>query len=368
MKDSEYERVVIIGASIAGSTLALLLAKAGFDVSVYEQKSLEDVGKKICANIVTSDILEILEKLGISAEKIIDYSFKKAVFISKNNRVEFKIEDYHINRIKLIKELVKNARKNGAKFFFKRHFNRFSINNKRYFIGINNDIVKADYLIGADGALSEVAKQSGLSSKRKLFLCIQTKIELKKLKMNINRENYYIFLNKDFGYYSYIFPSEKYATIGSASYLDDNPEQHFNNFLNFLKISKNIEKEAALIPAPAFFPRIKKENLFLIGDAGLQAKFSGGGIIPAMKFAFAVRDVLLNKDYGYYKLLLKNIRINAVATKILSKMSDDDFKRFIEIIKDKKFEELVGKRDGLNKSAWNILRERRLYKFLKYLF
>jgi flavin-dependent dehydrogenase len=101
----------------------------------------------------------------------------------------------------------------------------------------------------------------------------------------------------------------------------------------------------------------------LIGDAGCHVKFSGGGIIPAIMAAEAAKEIIVNKDYKKLKRLNRRTLFNKMATKMIWKMNDKDFDDFFEILKDKKFQGFLGKRDELEKKEYFKLLDRRLLKF-----
>jgi len=61
---SDYD-VVIVGASLAGCTTAILLAKAGARVALIEQRPDAGAYKKICTHFIQSSAVPTLERLGL---------------------------------------------------------------------------------------------------------------------------------------------------------------------------------------------------------------------------------------------------------------------------------------------------------------
>lgn len=359
------KKITIIGCSIAGSALALLLAKAGMKVRVFEQKPAAEIGNKVCANVVTSSFLNLVKKLGINPAKITKKRFSNAQFYSESNFVNFPVNDYEIDRKKLLQEIIKKAEKNGAKFFFNSRFADLEKTISGYNILLKNKgkkiIETADFIIGADGALSGIAKKSGLWQNRKFWLAIQAKIP--KIKRKIPNGTYEIFFIRKFGYYSYVFPSAKCFVIGTVSN-PKNVKQEFSNFLKFLEINK-CRIESALIPLPKKI-NIKKGNIFLAGDAACQVKFTGGGIVPAIESAFAVMDIIIGNKNKRMNSLNKEIMLHQLITKVLGKMSDNDFNMLFEIAKKNKT--VAASRDELRKFAFKlVLKNPSLLKFLPKL-
>lgn len=227
-------------------------------------------------------------------------------------------------------------------------------------------IETADFVIGADGALSNVARRAGLWQDRKFWLAIQTKIQKRALKkIKIMEHAYCIFFNPKFGYYSYIFPSKNYLVIGTGAPLKIVKES-FNKFLDFLGIKPN-KPEFALVPIPKNIA-IKKQGIFLAGDAACQTKFTGGGIVPALELAFALRDAIIYKDNKRLKQIKREILLHQLVTKVLLKMKAGDFDGLFEIAKKSNIK-MAASRDELRKWAVSfVLHHPSLLKFLPKLF
>ena len=356
------KKVIIIGSSVAGCSAANLLAE-DCEVIVYEQKAREDVGKKLCADIVTPSFLKYAGILGINPDKCIISKFKKAIAVSENQIAEFKTDEFKISRIKLIEELINKAERKGAKFEFKSPFKDFKEEKGGFIVYLKDEINNCDILIGADGAVSNVARKAGLWKNRKLMLAIQSNVQSKKL--DIDKDTYYVYLGKEkFGYYSYIFPSKNEAVVG----MEDRPKnvrEKYDNFIKILNIDK-IKKDAALIPEPQIIPQ--KKNLFVIGDAGCHIKFSSGGIIPSMMAAEAVSDIIIKKDYGKLKKLNRRTFMNRLATKLFWNLSDKEFDHFLSVLKDRKFYELLEKRDEYSGKDYMSFMDLRLFRYLFKIF
>ena len=374
-------KVAIIGSSIAGASAALLLAGHA-NVSVYEQKAKKDLGKKTCLNNVTGSFLEYARKLGLKSEKYIRSISNRAIIKSESNEIKFKTKEFKIDRQKFLDDLIDKAEKKGAKFYFNVNFSSTRMishsgcpKNAGHFFGFektkkfkislkkgNKKInVYADVLIGADGAMSKVAEQLGI--KKRLYLILQKEVSLSKLKLKIEKNTYYVYVGKKYGYFSYIFPYRGKAIIGFAD-KTEKANSDFRRLLKELRLdSKNLG--AALVPEPKVIKQ--KNNLFLIGDAGCNTKFSGGGIVPGMIAAFAARDAILHKDYRGFKKLNSKIRLNRLIFKAVKKMKDKDFDYLLEVLKNKKFSGLLEKRDKFGKSDYMKALDLRFLRFFPKL-
>lgn len=360
--------IAIIGSSIAGVSLALLLGK-DVKVTVYESKPRKEIGKKLCSNICTEAINPILKNWGLVPERFILRKFTKQKILTRNKSITFPIKEYELSRTKLIEALIFRAQKNGAKFKFETSLVDFgkSADGKGFdisFMTKNGKKIfsRADVLVGADGVLSLVAKKAGLADDKKYFLYLQTNVSKKEVNKKFipgeNAQN--VFVGGEFGYYSYIHPSGKGLSVGLGDDVHKDVKSSFENFTRFLGIKK-FKLRGALIPIPKVVG--KKGDIFVIGDAASQTKFSLGGIIPSMMAAESLRDVILNEDYYKYFLLKIRMFIHQLATHVLRKLDEEDYEELFEIMKDDKFKGLMASRDKFGWKELGILMSPKLVWF-----
>jgi len=361
------KKIVIIGSSIAGASLAYFLARHA-EVTVYEQKPQEMLGEKACANIVTPSFLKYAKHFGLNPWQFIVSKFQKANFFSLNNQLSWKTNEFKIDREKFLDKLISRAEKKGAEFNFNCEFINYTLEGDKFVVILEKDnkkfVENADILVGADGALSRVAKQADLWKNRKFFLVMQTEIPLKNLKnLHLEKNAYSIYLGKMFGYYGYIFPFKNKAIMGVGDRIDK-AKKYFSNMLKFFKV-KSGRIQAALVPEPKVIT--SKKNLFLIGDASCNVKFSAGGIIPAIMEAEALKELIINDDLRKIKKLRKGIFLNKLVTKAILKSKDKDFDNLLQIFKDKKFSEILKNRDEFGKSDYLKALDVRFLKFMSKL-
>jgi flavin-dependent dehydrogenase len=203
-----------------------------------------------------------------------------------------------------------------------------------------------------------------LWQKRKFWLAVQAKVP--KIERKIAKETYEIFFSRKFGYYSYVFPSGKSFVIGAVAKPQD-ARKKFKQFLDFLKIKK-CKVESALIPLPKKI-NARKGNVFLAGDAACQVKFTGGGIVPAIESAFALRDFIVYGNNKGINALRKEIKMHQMIAKVLDRLSDSDFNILFEIAKDSSAIMAAKSRDELRKWAVKfVLQHPSLLRFLPKLF
>ncbi|MBI2129428.1 NAD(P)/FAD-dependent oxidoreductase [Candidatus Woesearchaeota archaeon] len=360
--------ISIIGAGPAGCYAAYLLAKSGKEASVFEEHP--KIGFPVqCTGIVTDEINNILK---LNKDAILNKISKARIFSPNGNFLELKLKNENIilDRAKFDRHLAEMAEKEGARVFLNNRFVKYA-NNKTIIKNLKNKTakkIKTDYLIGADGPNSSVAKSAGLFGKRKFLFGKQARIKLK----NENIVEFYPHI----GSYAWVVPeNEEIARIGVAAY--DGVNDVFLNFLNSLKMNnkKIINYQSGLIPLYDPEIRIQKNNVFLLGDAAAQVKATtGGGIVYGLNAAKILADCILrNNDYGKEckKMIGKDLWLHLKLHDIMKKFSDNDWNLLIDLLNKKETKKTIEKHDREypSKILFRILlKEPRLLYFLRHIF
>jgi len=359
-------RISIIGAGPSGSYLACLLAKHGFEVNVFEEH--EKVGLPVqCTGITTSYLEKLVE---LKKDFVVNRVNKARIFSPDNGFIDVNLNNNIIlDRARFDQHLMEKAKRAGARFFLSHRF----LDYKKNIIKVQNiksnmikDII-ADYLIGADGPLSDVAKSAGLKSKENFLVGIQARARLN----NQNIVEFYPFIEK----YAWVVPESKdIVRIGLAA--RKNPKKALNSFLRKrLKKYDIIETQAGLIPV--YNPKIKtqKDNVFIVGDAASMVKATtGGGIIQGLIAARALADSIINKkDYSkeWKKAIGSDLLMHLKIRNIMNKFSTKDWDYLIELFNKEKTKKILASYDRDFPSRFLVklaLTEPKLLYFLKYVF
>lgn len=210
MTGVERCQVAIVGAGPVGTVLATLLAQAGVDVVVLEAG--EDCAQDLRASTFHPPTLELLDTIGItpmllekglkapvyhwrdrSSGEVIDFDLSE---IDDVTRYPFRIqcEQYHLSRA-LAAGLEKYAnaqmRFNQRLLTFKEDESGVDLWTETAF-GVSR--LRADFLVGADGANSIVRKWLGIEfdgfTYPERFLCLSTEVELADHLPNLALVNY----------------------------------------------------------------------------------------------------------------------------------------------------------------------------------
>lgn len=393
--------ISIIGAGPAGNYAAYLLAKKGYEVRVFEEHP--EIGKPVaCTGIVTNAFREIIKEDSFIINKINTIR----IFSPNNNFVEFHLKKPNliIDRARFDNYLAEIAKKNGVEFFLNQRLKNFEMSEiakkaisehdqkntiqpkgRSFFdkkddkyilkiLNIKNKKTKnfeTDYLIGADGPSSDVAKLAGLYVDRKFFFGVQATARIK----NENIVETYLLKN---GFAWMVPENREIVRIGLCS-----TEKNYNLiFKDFLKkrIGKNYDKKILAYQAgliPIFNKNIKtsKDNIFLIGDASAFTKAaSAGGIIQSLISADCLMQAI-TKNISYEniwkKRLYKDLYYSLQIRKILDKFEDRDYNFLTKLFNQEKLKRILEEfdRDFPSKFVLKLLlKEPRLLYFIKFLF
>lgn len=367
--------ISIIGAGPTGSYLAYLLARKNLDVRVFEKEPFQ---KKTfaCTGIISRNISNLIKlDQGLILNKI-----KGARIFSPNgNSLKIKTnktQAFVIDRIKFDNFLIEKAKDAGAKFYFNHDFDDFKIKKDEMILNFKNKKkkIRTNYLVGADGPLSVVAKKSDLFGKREFLNGFQARVKLK-----TSPEIIQMYLGKQYkDFFAWVVPeSGNIARIGLAS--KKNPRKAAEILIRKLKIRKQdiIDYQGGLIPI--YNPRLKtqKNNIFLLGDSATQIKAStGGGIITGLmaaeELAKSIKKGKINYQRTWKKKIGKDLLLNLWIRKILDKFSDKEYNDLVDIMnkeKNKVFMQKSGSMDFPSNYIFRLMfKEPRLFKFLLKIF
>ncbi len=373
------DHVVIIGAGPAGNYAAYLLAKKGYDVSVYENHSI--IGRPIqCTGILTSTIYDIYD---VPKEVIVNKAKSTRVFSPSGSHVNINLKgDIIVDRYLFDKSIADKAKDAGAEYFLDSQFlglENGSANSNVLVIKTKDGKIKSsyDYLIGADGPNSAVAKSAGFFSKRKFFAGIQAVF---KLDSDSSIIEFYPYV----GQLGWVTPeNSNVARIGIASYASvdnikvNNPRLIFENFcrkrLGDYWKSKIIEWQSG--PIPVYDPNIiiEKDNIFTIGDAAAQVKATtAGGIIQGMNAAECVsRSIETGKSYTRLcnKKIGRELNTSLFIRNVFDNFKEKDYDDLVSICCNEKVKKILSThdRDKISSFFFKLLiAEPKLMKFFNH--
>lgn len=332
--------IAIIGAGPAGNYTAWLLAKAGYDVTIYEEHP--EPGLPIqCTGILTSDLQQYLE---LNEEYIINRMNSVQAFAPNGKMFEAKCNDIIVCRHKFDKYLLKKAIEAGAKLETGTRFITYS-NNEIILIKNNKESKRtADILIGADGPASKVSKIINKNINTTFYIGVQATV-----KGNFEPHKYQVYLGTICPeFFGWVVPENKnQARIGLAT--KKTPLLYFKKFLEKLGYKEKdlIDRQGGLFPCYNPYLKLQKNNIYLIGDAATTIKSTtGGGIIPSLEAAKTLVECIqedYKKDLFNKKLKRKKLWLHLVLRRFLDQFSDEDYNKLIEILNQTNAQETFGR-------------------------
>lgn len=297
--------VIISGSGPAGATAAYFLSKAGKKVLVIEKESLPRY--KPCGGGLSLDYLT--ETFPFSFESVIETKIDTVIY-HYNHGQESRIP----------------CRPNVMAMVMRDKFDQFilqqstaevlentkvvGIDNKPGEVEVTTEAGKtysAHYLIGADGANSQIRRWSGLHQPQQLIGAIEAEVPYTPELLARYQDGPIFIFDEPRAGYSWIFPKANYLSIGigvlgQTAKLKEHLERimaRYNISLNGVKLHGH--------PIPVYNPSslFSTGHILLAGDAaGLADPFSGEGIRPAIKSAQIAANAILNDQTDLYTDLI----------------------------------------------------------------
>lgn len=328
-------RISIIGAGPSGSYAGWQLAKAGYDVDIYEEHNV--IGKPVaCTGILTKALFEFVN---YDKEYMINELSSVEVIAPSGETTRIPLHEYVICRATFDQYLANKAQDAGANIHLSHRYK--GKENGEIILRHDNEFVrkKTDILIGADGPASIVAKSAGIFGTRKFYAGHQAI-----LTGSFDKETFTTWFGSAAapGFFAWSVPeNESVSRVGVA--VKGNPHEFFARLKQ--KIGGEIkEVQAGAIPVHDPNGVVEKNNVFLVGDAaGLVKNTTGGGIITGMwSSKILAESILTGTNYTKnLKPLKRELWIHQKLRNALNKFSDDDYNRLVRWMNNQKVKKIL---------------------------
>jgi flavin-dependent dehydrogenase len=354
---TDKQRVAVVGGSAAGLFTASLLARRGVPVRVFERiETLEPEERTL---IVTNRMRDLL---GPAAQKSVVNEIRHFELFTDGRAasITLKHPDLIIERRALIQGLAEEARRAGASIELGRRFHALHPNGRGLVLEIDRcddgtrEEVRADTIVGGDGASSRVAQAAGWAPLETVPL-VQAIVPLPK-DMSPDTARVW-FVPQDTPYFYWLIPES--PTRGALGLIGENgPEtrQHLERFLEKRKLEP-IGFQAARIPVykrwvPVYRP-VGKGSVFLVGDAAGQVKVTTvGGIVTGFRGALGVAQAILNGGASELRTLRRELDLHLLLRRSLHDFQQADYSRLVDLLNDPAKRSLA---DYSRDEAWKIL-------------
>jgi len=353
--------VAIVGGGPAGCFLGKLLVQEGLEVAIIEEHG--EIGNPAhCAGIVGAGGLN---ELGIRPGKWVLEKLKRAViFPPSGEPVEIgrgKLEAFVIDRAEFDRSLETEAANAGATFILKTKCVGVKFGREQTLLleGASGGELKAKLVVGADGPVSIVAREAGLSKPGGETRCAQVECHA-----DVRSGTAEVYLSRKFapGFFGWAVRAGETCRIGLGA-TEGNPTELLRSFLNDRPVisckfneSRILNSFAAPIPAP-FSSKVYSDGALLVGDAAGQVKpLTGGGIYMGLSCAKIAAPVVVKAlqkepskkslqtyEKGIKKKFGMEIELGLRARRAFCKMSDEDLDALVGLLRDEDVKEIVNK-------------------------
>jgi digeranylgeranylglycerophospholipid reductase len=330
--------VAVVGGSAAGFYTAWLLSRGGRQVHVYERTNrLEPASRTL---IVTRRMRDMLGALG---EPAVVNEIRRFEIRSDGRSAEVMLDqpDLIIERSTLIHTLAEQARAAGARVMLGRRFLGLTPHGHPPTLDLElrdtgeRESAPASVVIGADGALSEVARSAGWPAQETVPL-IQAVV---RLPADYPRDTVRVwFVPEDTPYFYWLIPeSEDRGALGVIGEDGAKARQRLMQFLERHDLEP-LEYQGARIPIyTGWVPvhrRVGEADVYLVGDAAAQVKVTTvGGIVTGFRGAQAVASAILHSD-GNRQLrgLRRELNLHLLVRRSMHRFSQKDYSRLIDLL------------------------------------
>jgi len=329
--------VVIVGASTAGLFAAYLLAKERIPVKLYDERV--SLGEPYRTLIVTSKLTQVL---GFAPHEAILNRVNRIELVSahRHSIVELGEADLVIERQRLIELLAQKAGEEGAEIHLGFKFLGFEDEGERVVTSLANHTrgetlhVVTNVLIGADGALSDVAQAAARDSKKTVAI-VQAKVMLTE-KNSADCVKVWFDRQRTEFFYWLIPESKRTAVIGLIAKNMREAREGLEEFLPSQRCEV-VEFQSGQVslhtPFLELSRAVSKSRILLVGDAGGQVKATtAGGVVAGLRGArAAVKAVVGQEPYGRtVRRLKRELDLHSLVRGVLTGFGDGDYDLLLE--------------------------------------
>src|SRR5579862_1239341 len=362
------QNIAVIGGSAAGLFTSLLLARQGRSVRVLERiETLEPEARTL---IVTHRMRGIL---GRAAEDSILNEIRRFELFTDGRSATITLNhpDLIIERRTLIQGLAAQAQQAGAKIDLGHRFHGLHPNGRGLVVeaerlgdGLREEI-RADTVVGGDGAASGVARAAGWSPLETVPL-VQAIVPLPK-DMAPDTTRVW-FVPDDTPYFYWLIPeSRERGALGIIGEDGADTRRCLERFLEKRQLEP-IEFQGARIPVYNRWVPVQRQlgqsSVYLVGDAAAHVKVSTvGGTVTGFRGAMGVVESILGGgDSRELRSLRRELDLHLLLRRSLHHFQQSDYSRLVDMLNDPTKQSLAEySRDEAWKILWRVcLRQPRL--------
>jgi len=319
---------IISGAGPSGAFCALNLAKKGFNVLVIDKSNFPR--EKVCGGLISKKSMDVIGCDTLMEE--MDSNTINSICIQGEKNKQMNMESKTpmaivVKRKDFDQFLINRAVKAGAEFFDNCSFESYILESGGYKVQTGKGVFCTDYIIGADGYYSRVARLANIRNKWARWeqgIALSTQLPDKYIAEKRDNTAEFFFPDILAGL-GWCFPGKDYYNVGVGGAAIDS-RRIIGAFRHLLerkikdkRILPHLKYKAAFLHAGGRFRKISNGHIFLLGDAaGFVDPFSGEGIYYALRSAEILAEIInRNKDGKEfekmcYKTFLGEFRLSAL--------------------------------------------------------
>jgi len=300
--------VAVIGSGPSGASTAFHAARLGLKTIIIEKETLPRY--KTCGG---GFVFRGRKHMPFDISEVIESEFDSVdiVFADKNLKFKTQRKDPIITMImrdSFDHLIVKKAQEYGVDLLQGETLQDF-IPGKIAELKTTNEIIKARFVIAADGALSPTAKLAGWTTETRM-MCPALEYELEVTDEEFKKHKHSARFDIDAAPlgYGWLFPKKNHLSVGVGNFMKTkkNPKlrEYYHKYLKFLDITNIISSEAHgfIIPISPRTDGFVKQNVFLIGDAaGFADPVTAEGISNAIYSGKLCAKAIAESDLDLHK-------------------------------------------------------------------
>jgi digeranylgeranylglycerophospholipid reductase len=356
----DKREVVVVGGSAAGLYTAACVAQGGRAVRVLESRATLDPAARTL--IVTDHFRRQMN--GAAGASVLNEIRRFELFTNGRSAVvSLKRPDLIIERSRLIRALAQEAEQAGAKFDYDTRFLGLSPNGSGLHVQVDQagrrEEIYAKSVVGADGAVSRVARASGWPPVETVPL-VQALVKLPKDCPPDTTRVW--FVPDDTPYFYWLIPeSPERGALGVIGEHGRDTKRSFDRFLE-KKGFEPLEWQGARIPVYRRWVPVQRTvgngEVYLVGDAAAQVKVSTvGGIVTGFRGARGVADAILQRGGRELRALRRELGTHWLVRRALHHFKQDDYCSLVDMLNDATRESLGEiNRDESTRLLWNVVR------------
>ena len=358
MRDAS--EVIVVGGSAAGFSTATHLANGGKAVRVLESRpDLDPVSRTL---IVTDHFRGQVN--GAGSASIVNEIRRLELFTDgRSATISLKRPDLIIERSRLIRALRAEAEAAGARIEYNTRFLGLAPNGSGLRVEADRAgrrvELHARSLVGADGAVSRVARAAGWPPVETVPL-VQALVRLPK---DCAADTTRIwFIPDDTPYFYWLIPeSPERAALGVIGEQGRDTKRAFDRFLE-KKGFEPLEWQGARIPVYRQWVPIRRSvgngEVYLVGDAAAQVKVTTvGGIVTGLRGARGVADAILGNSRSELRALRRELATHWLIRRALHYFRQEEYRQLVDILNVSTRESLAEiNRDEATRLLWNVVR------------